>query len=119
MAPLEIASLIAQIASTIPFLERRSPADRADYLEAVLSRQELKRCYELLLQQFGSVAKDFGQSVKFDKQTAKIVEKIGGIWTDQCLFFLKMDGNTAVYTVLWPWASDASKITLKAGVIQV
>ena len=116
---LNIASLITQLNSTVTFLERRSQADRADYLEGVLSRHELKRCYELLLQQFGSVAKDFGQPAKFDKQTAKIVEKIGGIWTDQCLFFLKMEGNTAVYTALWPWASDASKVTLKAGVVQV
>ena len=117
--PLDAASLITALNSTVTFLERRSPADKTDYLEAVLSRQELKRCYEFLLQQFGSVAKDFGQPAKFDKQTAKVVEKIGGIWTDQCLFFIKMDGNTAVYAALWPWASDASKVTLKAGVVQV
>ncbi len=116
---LDIKTLVAAICAQVSFLERRSPADRTDYIEGVLSRQELKRCYELLQSQFGGAVKDFGQPAKFDQPTAKIVERIGGIWTDQCLFFLKVDGKTAVYTALWPWSSDASKVTLKAGVIQV
>lgn len=116
---LEIKPLIAKIGSEVAFLERRSAADRLDYLEGVLSRQELKNCHALLTSQFGSVAKDFGQPAKFDKQTTQIVERIGGIWTDQCLFFLKVDGTKAVYAALWPWQSDASKITLKAGVLDV
>jgi len=117
--PLDVKTLVAAIGTQVSFVERRSPAERADYIEGVLSRQELKRCYELLQGQFGDVVKDFGQPAKFDKPTAKIVERIGGIWTDQCLFFLKVDGNAAVYAALWPWSSDASKITLKAGTIQV
>ena len=116
---LDIQSVVALLGSKVTFLERRSPAERLDYLEGVLSRHELKNCYELLNQQFGSATKDFGQQPQFDKQTARIVEKVGGIWTDQCLFFLKVDGNSAIYVALWPWSSDASKITLKAGVIQV
>lgn len=116
---VEIQAVVALLASRVPFIERRSPAERLDYLEGVLSRKELKACYELLNEQFGHATKDFGQQPKFDKQTAKVIEKVGGIWTDQCLFFLKIDGNRAIYAALWPWSSDASKVTLKAGVLEI
>ena len=117
--PLDVKTLVAAIGTQVSFVERRSPAQRTDYFEGVLTRQEFKCCYELLQGQFGNVVKDFGQPAKFDQPTTEIVERIGGIWTDQCLFFLKVDGNAAIYAALWPWSSDASKITLKAGTIQI
>ncbi len=116
---VEIQAVVVLLAAKVTFLERRSPAERLDYLEGVFSRKELKSCYDLLKEQFGSPTKDFGQPPKFDKQTTGIVEKVGGIWTEQCLFFLKVDGNNAIYAALWPWASDASKVTLKAGVVTI
>lgn len=103
----------------VPLLERRSPAEKTDYLEGVISRQELKRCYELLMQQFGSATKEFGQPAKFDRVTTQLVERIGGIWNDQCLFFSAIDGKKAVYAALWPWNSDPTKVTLKAGAISL
>ncbi len=109
-----LKSLIAALQPGIPMTVRSAPPS-GDYLEGVLSRPDLARCYELLVQQLGPPAKDFGQPVAFAKDLQRIVNDLGGIRGDQCLFLKSLEGRQTVYAALWPWASDPRRITLKIG----
>ena len=109
-----VASLIDSLRSSIPMVIRVAPAS-GDYLEGVMSRQELQRCCNLLTEAFGQPAKEFGQVTRLEQDLQKLVDQLGGIRLEQCLF-LKQDADGQVaYAALWPWASDASRITLKVG----
>ena len=113
-----ITPLIDEIVKAVPMVVRSAP-DSGNYLEGVLSRQDLKRCYEMLQKALGPPTKDFGVPSKFAKDTQKLIDRVGGIWLDQCLF-LKQDGEGEMtYAALWPWASDPTKITLKVGIIRL
>lgn len=113
-----IGQLIASLRAEIP-LELRSAPPSGEYLEGVLLRQDLSRCHTLLVGHLGVPAKDFGVVAKLDRATTKTIEKLGGVWTNQCLFLSPMDGQSSIYAMLWPWGSDASRITLKLGIVKV
>ena len=111
-----IEPLIAALKAGVPFSEVR-PSSNATYLEATLSREQLARCSELLVQHFGAPTKKFGQLALFGGKTARVVKRVGGIRMGQCLFLSRIDGQSAVYATLWPWSSDPARITLKVGVV--
>ncbi len=106
--------LFATLQQTIP-LEVRSAPPAGDYLEGVVSRPDLSRCYELLVQHLGPPAKEFAQPAKFPREIQRLVNDLGGIRADQCLFVKSLDGGPTVYAALWPWASNPTRITLKIG----
>ena len=110
--------LIEALKKAIP-LELRSAADSTDRLEGVLSRQHLPKCYALLTETLGPPAKEFGKAADFKADMQRVVERLGGIRTDQCLFLTRAEDRRVIYAALWPWASDASRITLKVGVCDV
>ena len=112
-----VEPLIAALKAAI-VLEVR-PSSNAAYLEATLSREQLARCRELLIQQLGIPAKEFWRLAFFDRPTARVVDRLGGIRMNQCLFLSRVDGRSAVYATLWPWSSDPARITLKVGVVVV
>ena len=117
MDPL-VSPLITTLKKTIP-LEMRSASDSTEHLEGVLSRHHLPQCYTLLTEAFGPPAKDFSKAAIFEPDTQKVVEQLGGIRTDQCLF-LKPAGTLRVaYAALWPWASDPTRVTLKVSVCEL
>lgn len=113
---LAIEPVIATLRAAVPFQEVRS-SSTATYLEAALSRQELARCQDLLAQHFGEPVKAFGKPAKFDRPTAKVVDGLGGVRKDQCLFLSRLDDRLMAYAALWPWASDPTRVTLKVGVV--
>lgn len=88
-------------------------------MEGVLLQQDLSRCKALLAEQLGPPVKDFGVVAKLDRPTAKTIEKLGGVWTNQCLFLSRIDAQSAIYAMLWPWGSDASRVTLKVGIVKL
>jgi hypothetical protein len=106
--------LVRALQGGVPLLETRSAPPSGDALEGVLHRQELQRCYELLKEALGPPAKEFGAQVRFDRPAQQVVDALGGIRKDQCLF-LKPDGDQVAYAALWPWASDAQRVTLRVG----
>ena len=108
-----IEPLIVALKQAIPMLVRSAPST-GNYLEGVLSRQDLQRCYALLSEAFGPPAKDFGKPAMFEPAIYKVVQGLGGVRAEQCLF-LKLDGSQMAYAALWPWASDPVRITLKIG----
>jgi len=113
--PQPIAILIEAIKKTISLWEVRSAPTATDRLEVVVARRDLDRVCQLLQEAFGPAAKEFGKPSKFDATAQKVVEQLGGIRQDQCLF-LKPDASAEVaYAVLWPWSSDSTRVTLKVG----
>ena len=113
-----ISPLIDDLIKAIPMVVRSAPPT-GDYLEGVLSRQNLKQCYDMLNVVFGQPTKDFGNATNLERNLQKLVDCVGGIRLDQCLFVKRdAEGNTT-YAALWPWASDATRITLKVGILKL
>jgi len=117
MDPL-VSPLIAALKKTIP-LEVRSASASDERLEAVLSRPDLQRCYGLLTEALGPPAKEFSKAATFEPDMQRVVGQLGGIRTDQCLFLKRSEDQRVIYAALWPWASDATRITLKVGVYEL
>ncbi len=113
-----IGQVIAALRAEIP-IELRSAPESGEYLEGVLLREDLSRCQVLLAGHLGGPVKDFGVVAKLDRATAKTIEKLGGVWTNQCLFLSRLEAQSAIYAMLWPWGSDASRITLKVGIVKL
>jgi hypothetical protein len=84
-------------------------------------RQDLQHCSKLLEETFGEPMKAFGADVSLDREIEKAIKPLGGIRPEQCLFFVKGKDATqpAAYAALWPWASNAERVTLKVGLIDV
>ncbi len=111
-----VVPLINAIKKEIPLLVRSAP-DTGEHLEAVLGRQDLQRCYIMLSDALGPARKEFGERVTLDKSMQKLVDAVGGIRADQCLFLMRGESTAVAYATLWPWASDVSRVTLKIGVL--
>ena len=109
--------LIGALKQAIHFIEIRNDSLIREYLEAVLPRQDLDACCALLQQYLGPAIKNFGESAQLESVLAQAVETLGGIRPEQCLFVERHAAQRAAYAALWPWASDAAKITLKVGVV--
>jgi len=108
--------LIEAIQKSIPFVEVRWAPASGDYLEGVLSRKDLARCCVLLRGTFGTAAKDFGKVVRFTQQRQAVVDSLGGIRPDQCVFLKEAPNQPIAYAALWPWASNPDRVTLKVGI---
>ena len=113
-----IKSLVAALRTTIPMLVRTASAS-GDYLEGVLSRQALERCEILLRETLGPPIKEFSKAATFEPPIQKVIDRIGGIRFDQCVFLKQGGEGHVAYAVLWPWASDATRITIKVGVLEL
>jgi len=109
-----IPLLITSLKSAVP-MEIRTAPDSGTYLEGVLTRKNLAQCVTLLQDAFGAPAKDFDQSARFERTMAPLIEAIGGVRTDQCVFVDAHGNPYMAYAALWPWASDPERITLKVG----
>ena len=110
--------VIEAVKQKIPIAQQRSAPAATDYFEAVLSHQDLQACYGLLSEQLGAPPKEFGKSAKFESKIQKAVDRLGGIRLEQCLFLKTVEPQRVIYAALWPWASDATRVTLKIGVLQ-
>ena len=113
--PQPIASLIEVMKKTMSLWEVRSAPTATDRLEVVVARRDLDRVCELLREAFGPAVKEFGKPSKLDATAQKVVEQLGGIRQDQCLFLRPETGTGVTYAVLWPWSSDSTRVTLKVG----
>lgn len=112
---LVVKPLVESLQRTIPMLVRRAPPS-GEYLEGVLSSQDLPRCCELLAAAFGPPVKDFGKPAAFVPPVNNVITGLGGIRLEQCLFIKHGEQQQVFYAALWPWASDASRVTLKIGI---
>ena len=110
-----VKPLVESLRKDIPMLVRKAPPS-GDYLEGVLSTDDLERCCALLTSVFGEPVKEFGKAATVDPSLQQAVTAIGGIRLEQCLYLKRGEQRQIMYATLWPWASDASRVTLKLGV---
>ena len=110
-----LAPLLSALRQAIPMVVREQRPS-GDYLEGVLSHNDLARCCELLRGTLGEPAKDFGKDATLDRTIQKA---IGGIRTEQCLFAATPEPQRLAYATLWPWASDSNQVTLKVGILEL
>ncbi len=94
--------------------ELRSATTRA-YLEAVITRDQLEPCMEILTKTLGSPAKQFDERAAFEKTVRAMVDSRGGIMKDQCLYLRRFEDGRVAFAALWPWSSP-NRITVKVGV---
>jgi len=111
-----VKPLIDALQQAIPFVEMRETSPAGDYLEGVLSREDLARCCALLSGTFGPAAKEFGKMVRFTRPCQAMVNQLGGIRPEQCLFIKEEANQPVAFAALWPWASNPQRVTLKVGV---
>ena len=109
----ELAALLAALKTQGTFKELRTATDT--YLEGVILREHLPACEALLAAGLGPAAKLFGQPPKLDRTVKAAVEKLGGVRQDQGLYFKPGADGQGMYALLWPWGSDANRVTLKVG----
>lgn len=110
-----VLNLIAALRESLKLEVRKGPPE-AGRLEAVMHRRDVEAACALLAQTLGPPVKPFGAAPKFDAPMSALVNAVGGIETEQCLY-LKPDGpKHAMYAALWPWKSDPDRVTLHVGV---
>lgn len=107
-----VRSLIVDIQRQLPFEVRTASPD---YLEGVLQRHDLPRFQALLTNTFGQPTKDFDQPPALPTETQRAIDEMGGIRQDQCLFLTISTNKPIAFAMLWPWASDPQRVTLKLG----
>lgn len=110
-----ITPLIRALRDQVPMLVRSAPSSE-EYLEGVFSRKDLACADALLREAFGQPTKEFNQAATFSSSTQALMNSLGGVRADQCLFLKQDDQGRMIYATLWPWASDVTRITLKVGV---
>lgn len=115
--PQPLAGVIDAIKTTVRCWEIRSAPTATDRLEAVIARPELERVCGLLQEALGPAAKAFGKPVQLEPAAQRVADQLGGIRTDQCLFFKPEANGVSAYAVLWPWTSDTTRVTVKIGIM--
>jgi hypothetical protein len=110
-------NMIDEIKETFQ-MEIRPNSRGADYLEAVVKTGDLELLNSLLERYLGSAAKERGKEANLPKEIVELVDSLGGLRKEQS-FFYRQEGHRVIYAALWPWESNPSKVTLKAGVSEL
>jgi len=107
-------NLIEELKDTMR-MEIRPNSQGFEYLEAVISKQDLELLHSLLKKHLGPAAKESGKEANLPKKIHEVVDALGGLRNEQS-FFYRQEGSKVIYAALWPWGSNPDKITLKSGV---
>ena len=107
-------NLIKEIKRSVR-MEIRATSHGTEYLEAVITLEDLEVLRSLLRQHLGPATKESGKEVSFPQTIRELVDSLGGLRIEQS-FFHKQEGTQVTYAVIWPWQSDPNRITLKSGV---
>ena len=106
-------SMIEEMKTSVR-MEIRPDSQGAEYLEAVVDRNELESLQMVLTRHLGPPAKEPGKEANLPREIQGLVDELGGLRIEQS-FFYKRVGDTVFYAALWPWQSNPKKITLKSG----
>lgn len=109
--------MLKELIAKIP-MEVRSNSRGEEYLEGVVQDKDLCALNELLARYLGHPYKKAGKPVAFSGNAKKAADSIGGVRGDQTFYFKETE-DCMTYAALWPWQSDHSRITLKAGVVKL
>jgi hypothetical protein len=100
-------------------MEVRPGSFGSEYLEAVVTGDDIDLLTALLTDHAGPAAKEPGKGGVLPVEVQGLVDSLGGLRKEQSFYYHKTADNTVVYAALWPWQSDPGKITLKAGVVSL
>ena len=106
--------MIEEIQSSLK-MEIRPNSQAFDYLEAVVEREDLELLESLLTRHLGRAAKERGNEAHLPTEVQRFVDSMGGLWVDQSFYYAQGASNDIAFALLWPWASNPKKITLKVG----
>jgi hypothetical protein len=107
-------NLIREMKRTVR-MEIRATSHGTEYLEAVITLEDLEALRSLLRKHLGPATKESGKEVSFPQTIRGLVDSLGGLRIEQT-FFYKQEGTQVTYAAIWPWQSDPNRITLKSGV---
>ena len=107
-------NLIKEIKKTVR-MEIRPTSHGTEYLEAVITLEDLEILRSLLRTHLGPATKESGKEVSFPQSIRELVDSLGGLRIEQS-FFYKQEGTQVIYAAIWPWQSDPNRITVKSGV---
>jgi hypothetical protein len=110
----KVMNLAEEMKKTLK-MEVRFTSRGGEYLEAVITLEELDALNSLLREHLGPATKISGKEVYFPTRIQELVDSLGGLRIEQS-FFYKQDGTEVIYAAIWPWQSDPNRITLKSGV---
>jgi hypothetical protein len=113
----KVMNLAEEMKKTLK-MEVRFTSRGGEYLEAVITLEELDALNSLLREHLGPATKISGKEVYFPTRIQELVDSLGGLRIEQS-FFYKQDGTEVIYAAIWPWQSDPNRITLKSGVSEV
>lgn len=99
-------------------MQVRSNSVGTEYLEAVIETKHLDALKTALARHTGPAYKEPGKRVKYPPTIQQIVDLLGGVRIEQSFYFAEIGGRI-IYATIWPWASDPSRVTLKAGVFDM
>jgi hypothetical protein len=110
-------NLIKEIKKTVK-MEIRPTSRGTEYLEAVVTLEDLEVLRSLLKKHLGPATKESGKEASFPQTIRELIDSLGGLRIEQS-FFCKQDGKQVTYAAIWPWQSDPNRLTLKSGVSKV
>jgi hypothetical protein len=110
-------NLIKEMKKTVR-MEVRATSQGMEYLEAVITLEDLETLRSLLRRHLGPATKESGKEVSFPQTIRELVDSLGGLRIEQT-FFYKQEGTQVTYAAIWPWQSDPNRITLKSGVSKI
>ncbi len=96
-------------------MEIRPNSQAFEYLEAVIERENLELLESLLMRHLGQATKEPGKEVNLPMEVQRFVDSMGGLRAEQSFYYRQGRSNDIEFALLWPWASNPKRITLKAG----
>ena len=96
-------------------MDIRASSQGLEYLDAVIQRSNLQFLTFLLMKHLGPAAREPGTEGALPKGIQSLLDSMGGLQANQSFYYKQGKDGSVVFALLWPWASDPEKITLKAG----
>ncbi len=96
-------------------MEIRPNSQAFEYLEAIIEIENLGQLESLLMKHLGRATKVPGKEVNLPIEVQRFVDSMGGLRAYQSFYYRQGKNNQIEFALLWPWAFNPKKITLKAG----
>ncbi len=106
--------MVEEIQSSLK-MEIRPNSQAFEYLEAVIEKENLELLESLLMRHLGRAVKEPGKEINLPVEVQRFVDSMGGLRADQSFYYRQGKSDDIAFALLWPWASNPKKVTLKVG----
>ena len=119
---MDDAEVLKQLAALIADMAQRGAlqiqADRRDALvrTTVVPSTRVPQLLDMVTELMGPAVKPAGEGAFWKNWFDPFVKAVGGIQKDQSLFRKPLVGDLSLYCAFWPWASDATRTSLRIGI---